>query len=229
MNILSFLSNKLVLLVCCLLPLFSAAQKDSTMGKFGVHLHLGVGMAYQDNSFAERFLAVNLNDAINFNSYMPAGLFGVDIEYKRFGIEIDGVGSIAGNSSSQNDVVLTTQSGIINLTYVLARFENVDLKGLVGIEGRSVSVVAQNQLPSTVAYNTLISRINFLMFSVGGDILWRMKPGPNKNIGAYLGLRMRYGRSLSNDGWNYVPFQNTNGDHLNTFLLGLLIGIGSRN
>lgn len=229
MNKLSFLINTLVLFVGCLMPFVVTAQKDTSMGKFGVHLHIGVGMAYQDNSFAERFIAANLNDAVNLNSYMPAGVFGVDIEYKRFGIEIDGTGSVAGKSSSQNDVVLTNQSGTVNFTYVVARFENIDLKGLVGLEYRNSSVIAQNQLPSTVPYNTMVSSMNFMMFSVGGDMLWRLKPGPNKNVSAYWGLRLRYGRSLSNDGWSYVPVQSTNGGHLNTFLLGLILGIGSRN
>jgi hypothetical protein len=230
MNILSFLGNKLVLLVACLLPLWSAAQKDSVMGDFAVHLHGGIGMAYQDNSFAEKFIAANLKDNINLNPYMFAGLLGVDIEYKRFGIEMDGVTSIAGNSSSTNAVLLTNASGVINLTYVFARFERVDLKALMGIEAKMSSLVAQNQLSSPVPYNTLTSRIDFMLFSVGGDILWRLKlPAANKHASAYWGLRIRYGRSLGNNGWSYVPVENTNGGHLNTFLLGVLIGIGSRN
>ena len=105
MKILSFFSNKLVLLICCLLPLWSVAQQDSVKGDFAVHLHGGIGMAYQDNSFAEKFIGANLKDNISLNSYMPAGFLGVDIEYKRFGLEMDGTTSIAGNTSTQNAVV----------------------------------------------------------------------------------------------------------------------------
>lgn len=230
MKILSFFGNKLVLLICCLLPLWSTAQQDSVKGDFAVHLHGGIGMAYQDNSFAERFIAANLKDNINLNSYMFSGLLGVDIEYKRFGIEFDGTTSIAGNSSSQNAVLLTNASGVVNFTYVFAKLKYVDLKGLIGLEARRSYLAAQNQLSSPVPYNTLTSNIDFMLFTVGGDVLWRLKqPSANKHSSAYLGLRVRYGRSLGNRGWSYVPVENTNGGHLNTFLLGLIIGIGSRN
>lgn len=230
MNILSFLANKLALLVCCLLPLFGVAQKDSMMGDFAVHIHGSIGMAYQDNSFAERFVAANLKDDVNLSSYMVAGLLGIDIEYKRFGLEVDGATSIAGNTTTQNAVLLTNGSGIINLTYVLARLEHVDLKGLVGIEGKRSYLVAQNQLSSPVPYNTLTSKIDFMLFTVGGDILWRFQEeSAYKHSSAYIGLRIRYGRSLGNNGWSYVPGEYTNGGHLNTFFIGLIMGIGARN